>query len=147
MATDVSEARITLRSHIVATISRDDVGIDRFACSDAVTLRPFKDDAKDYANGQSTFRSGTGVVINLTPDQEYQLEQCYARGQGSYSSFKNNCGDPHKRCLEEVLGESISNSFFPVSIGNDLLESPFYGGSTFYPGPQREFGADAPWAR
>lgn len=75
------------------------------------------------------------------------IKACYSRDQGSYSAFGNNCGDPHKTCLEEALGSSISSSLLPVSIGSDLLDSPYYEGSTFYPGPQRGFWDDAPWAR
>ncbi|SFM92851.1 RHS repeat-associated core domain-containing protein, partial [Halopseudomonas yangmingensis] len=103
--------------------------------------------ASDYADRQGTFRSGAGVILNLTPDQERRLEECYARSRGNYSSISNNCADPHQECLSEVLGSSISNALFPVNFGNDLLGSPYYGGSTFYPGPDRGFWDDAPWAR
>ncbi|MBR0566797.1 RHS repeat-associated core domain-containing protein, partial [Azoarcus sp. L1K30] len=103
--------------------------------------------ASDYANRQHTFRSGVGQILNLTPEQEAKLVACYAKHGGDYSAFSNNCGDPHKDCLKEALGSSVSDSLFPVNIGNDLLDSPLNGGSTFYPGPERGFWDDGFWAR
>lgn len=102
--------------------------------------------ADDYAKKQN-FRSGAGVILNLTPEQEKKLEACYAQKQESYNFATNNCGDPHKDCLESVLGAPISDSTFPANIGNDLLGSPYYKGSTFYPGPKRGFWDDGWWAR
>ena len=103
--------------------------------------------ASDYANRQKTFRSGVGTILNLTPEQERKLVACYSKRGGDYSAITNNCGDPHKDCLKEALGISVSDSFFPVSIGNDLLGSPYYDGSTFYPGSERGFWDDGFWAR
>jgi uncharacterized protein RhaS with RHS repeats len=60
--------------------------------------------AADYIKRQETFRSGVGVILNLTPQQEGQLQQCYSKPRGSYSLFTNNCGSPHKDCLNQVLG-------------------------------------------
>lgn len=102
--------------------------------------------AENYARTQD-FRSGTGVVLNLTPEQEKRLAACYAKKRPDYGELSNNCGHPHKECLSEVLGENISNSLFPVNIGNDLLESKYYKGSTYYPGPPRKFWDDGFWAR
>ncbi|MCX7072198.1 MAG: hypothetical protein NTW01_14560 [Gammaproteobacteria bacterium] len=103
--------------------------------------------ASDYAARQQGFRSGTGALLNLTADQENRLEACYAQRGGEYSAMTNNCGDPHQDCLQKVLGAPLSNSFFPVNIGNDLLNSPYFSGSTFYPGPERGFWDDGFWAR
>lgn len=104
--------------------------------------------ASAYANRQITFRSGVGQILNLTPAQEQALVECYERhGNSKYSVTDNNCGDPHKNCLKEVLGISVSDSFFPVNIGNDLLDSPYNNGSVFYTGPERGYWADGFWAR
>ncbi len=104
--------------------------------------------ASNYATAQQGFRSGAGVKLNLTPQQEAKLEACLHGQQSGYGIFSNNCGTPWKQCLKEV-GADIGDSFFPVNIGNDLLDSPYYNGSTFYPGPNRPrpFWWDAPWAR
>jgi hypothetical protein len=51
--------------------------------------------------------------------------------------------------LEEVTGGTLSSSFFPVNIGNDLLDSSYYAGSTYYDGPSkpRGFFDDGFWVR
>ncbi len=105
--------------------------------------------ASNYVQNQQKFRSGVGVILNLTPDQERKLVECYAKKREEYSSLSNNCGDPHKDCLSEALGASVSDSLFLVNIGNDLLDSPYYGGSTFYDGPStpRGFFDDGFWVR
>eukprot|EP01022_Parablepharisma_sp_SALTPOND_P012586 TRINITY_DN1620_c0_g2_i1.p1 TRINITY_DN1620_c0_g2~~TRINITY_DN1620_c0_g2_i1.p1 ORF type:complete len:1817 (+),score=315.73 TRINITY_DN1620_c0_g2_i1:8817-14267(+) len=103
--------------------------------------------ASKYAERQKDFRSGVGTILNLTPEQEKKLVECYEKRNKEYDKFTNNCGDPHKDCLEQVTGIPFSDSFFPVNIGNDLLDSPYYGGSKFYEGPKRGFWDDAPWAR
>jgi RHS repeat-associated protein len=91
--------------------------------------------ASDYADRQGTFREGVGVVLNLTPDQEQRLEECYARKRGEYSTKDNNCAAPHQECLSEVLGTTLTDTLFPVDFGNALLDSSCYKGSIFYQGP------------
>lgn len=105
--------------------------------------------ASSYAKNQQGFRSGAGVVLKLTPQQEVKLVACYARKRKGYSAFTNNCGDPHQDCLKEAIGSSLSDSFFPVSIGNDLLDSPYFGGAKIYDGPStpRGFFDDGFWVR
>jgi len=105
--------------------------------------------AYDYIERQEEFRSGTGIVLNLTAEQEKILVECYDSWEGIYGKFSNNRGHPHKSCLKKALGETVSDSFFPVSIGNDLLDSKYFIWATFYPGPERKRGRfeDAPWAR
>jgi RHS repeat-associated protein len=103
--------------------------------------------AADYIARQSGFRSGAGVILNLTPDQERRLQQCYNKPRGDYSTLSNNCGDPHKDCLKEVLGFTITDSLLPVNIHWDLFLSPYAIGTTFYPGPKRGFWDDGFWTR
>jgi hypothetical protein len=79
--------------------------------------------------------------------QEKKLIACYAKKRDKYSAFTNNCADPHEDCLKEATGGALSDSFFPVNVGNDLLDSPYYGGSTFYPASNaRGFFDDGFWA-
>ena len=101
--------------------------------------------ADEYINRQKQFRSGVGTVLKLTPEQEMKLKACYAKDRGNYNFLTNNCGDPHKDCLKEAFGFSISDSLFPVNIGNDLLNSPYYDSSNFYDGSKRGLFDDAPW--
>lgn len=103
--------------------------------------------AMDYINRQQQFRSGAGVILKLTPEQEKRLAACYAKARQNYNVLNNNCGSPHKECLQNILSSPLSNSFFPVNIGNDLLDSPYYNGSTFYPGSERGFWDDGFWVR
>lgn len=105
--------------------------------------------ATDYAKRQQGFRSGVGTILTLTPEQEKKLIECYAKKRKDYNTFTNNCGDPHKDCLKEATGGALSDSLFPVNIGNDLLESPYYGGSNFYDGPStpRDFLDDGFWVQ
>jgi hypothetical protein len=105
--------------------------------------------ALDYAQHQQKFRSGTGVTLDLTPDQERKLTECYANRQGNYNVFTNNCASPHKDCLKEITGNTLSDSFLPVSVGNDLLNSSYYEKPIFYDGPlqPRGFFDDGFWVR
>lgn len=103
--------------------------------------------ASRYAEINQGFRSGVGVVLNLTQDQEKKLAECYAKKREKYSISSNNCGSPHKECLEEATGVSFSNSLLPVNIGNDLLNSSYFVSPTFHDGPSRKFFDDGFWAR
>ncbi|AJQ93347.1 RHS repeat-associated core domain-containing protein [Gynuella sunshinyii] len=108
--------------------------------------------ASDYISRQKEFRSGTGVVLNLTPEQENRLVACYARPRDEYSAMNNNCADPHQECLSEVLGYTFLDALFPVDFGERLMDSPYYMGSQFYEGPKRNpwpwpIGDDALWTR
>jgi hypothetical protein len=92
--------------------------------------------ADDFAKKNQKFRTGVGVILKLTPEQEKKLVQCYAKAREKYTIFGNNCADPHKDCLLEATGvpvrDSLIDSVFPVSLGNDLLDSPYFGGTVFY---------------
>jgi len=110
--------------------------------------------ADAYIQRQQQFRSGAGVVLNLTPDQEAQFAECLNKSNSGYDAITDNCGTPFKDCLS-MIGQSIGYPLFPADIGDALLNSPLYDGSTFYPGPSRGLFEnlrrgdlpDAPWAR
>lgn len=87
------------------------------------------------------------MTLNLTPDQERRLQECYSHSRDSYNFKDNNCTDPHQECLSDVLGMTLTDTVFPVDFGNALLGSPYYGGSNFYDGPSRSFPDNSPWAR
>ena len=105
--------------------------------------------AASYAQINQKFRSGVGTVLKLTPEQEKRLVECYAKKRKDYGAVSNNCGDPHKDCLKEAMGDVLSDSFFPVNIGNDLIDSKYYGGTKIYEGPvePRKFFDDGYWVR
>ncbi|TCP10558.1 RHS repeat-associated core domain-containing protein, partial [Simplicispira metamorpha] len=104
------------------------------------------------------FRDGTEVNLNLSPQQEANLAVCLARPQGDYNAATNNCGMPIQRCLAEVgmndfytKGKSTigtnSRHVLPVDLGNGLLSSGSFGGTTQYPANRPVGGFSAPWAR
>ena len=94
--------------------------------------------AKEYAAKQN-FRSGVGLVLDLTEEQEKKLVACYNRKRSNYNFLINNCGDPHEECLQEALGKRITFSMRPVSIGNELNRSKYFKKKILYPGPKRYF--------
>ncbi len=103
--------------------------------------------ATDYEVRQETFRSGPGVVLNLTRDQEKRLAACLAKKRDPYSKLSNNCGTPGRDCLKEVLGHPVSDSILPLNLINDLLDSSLFKGTTEYfgPGPATDWWSNAPW--
>jgi hypothetical protein len=95
----------------------------------------------DYVSRNQEFRSGTGVSLNLSPQEEREFEQCLQSWNDTYDLANANCGTPFKDCLNWI-GRGIGSPFFPADIGNQLLQSPIYGGTTSYPGPQRPWWRD-----
>jgi hypothetical protein len=111
----------------------------------------------DYL-AKNGFRDGTEVNLNLTPQQETNLAACLAKPQGNYKAATNNCGTPIQRCLAEVgvkdfyaSGKSTiginGRHVLPVDLGNSLLSSGSFGGTTYYPAIRPADGFSAPWAR
>jgi len=98
-----------------------------------------------YLN-RNSFRQGIGSVLNLTPDQENRFQACLSGSSGNFNSFTNNCGDPVESCLNQ-LGLNIGSSLFPVSLGNNLLDSGLVNQINFYDPTQPASGSSAPWAR
>jgi len=95
--------------------------------------------ASDYNARQQTFRDGSGVVLNLTPDQEKALAACMSASSGEYSLSSNNCGTSVQDCLQKV-GVQFDKALRPSAIFDSLRRSPSAIGSTFYPGPPRDGG-------
>jgi hypothetical protein len=91
--------------------------------------------ASDYNARQADFRGGSGVILNLTPQQEAALAACMRNHGGAYSAFKNNCGTPIQSCLEKI-GVGIGNSMLPSDVLGNLRNSPNATGQTSYPSPR-----------
>jgi len=88
----------------------------------------------------NNFRNGTGVILNLSPDQEASLKRSLINSQQDYNLFNpfkriNNCGTAVQHGLSS-LGLGVGNNLFPTSLGNSLLDSPLNIGTTFYPATQ-----------
>lgn len=118
-------------------------------------------DPSTYIDNNRNFRSGTGVKISMTPDQENRFEECLKKHDGKYNIFTNNCGTPPQKCLREVgindfydptqtaIGVN-ENHVFPVDLGNGLLSSGAVKGTSEYPAKTPATTMErlkrAPWA-
>jgi hypothetical protein len=95
---------------------------------------PFAD---NFERRNQEFRDGNGVVLNLTPKQETDLQACLVASSGKYNWFNNNCGTAPQACLTKV-GVKFSHALRPNQIIENLRKSPQAIGNTFHPGPQRD---------
>ncbi|NKI92718.1 RHS repeat-associated core domain-containing protein [Rhizobacter sp. SG703] len=95
--------------------------------------------ASSYIARQQTFRDGSGVVLNLTLEQEMSLGACLSASSGTYSLSSNNCGTAIQDCLRRASVQ-FDNAFRPIAIFGNLRSSPSATGSTFYPGPAKDAG-------
>jgi RHS repeat-associated protein len=102
--------------------------------------------AADYNDRQRDFRGGTGIILNLTPEQEAALAACLSSHSGPYSAFSNNCGTPIQSCLEKI-GAGVGNSMLPTDVLENLQNSPNAIGTTSYPDPRNNsgFGSGLIW--
>ena len=87
--------------------------------------------ARAYNDRQREFRGGTGYVLNLTPEEERALEQCFRAHQGSYSATSNNCTTPPQNCLPLRL-RLLGDRMLPGALGQDLRRSPGLSGTVPY---------------
>ena len=90
--------------------------------------------AAEYNKRQQNFRGGTGIMLNLSPQQEATLASCMRAQTAAYNAVTNNCGNPVQQCLNTV-GAGIGNSVLPSSILQNLRTSPNANGSVSYPSP------------
>ncbi len=89
--------------------------------------------AADYAQRQTEFRAGRGVILGLSPEQEAAFEACLQKSSAAYDATSNNCTNPPRKCLEEV---GVSNSgFYPDQMVRYLRNYGPGVGNTYYPGP------------
>jgi RHS repeat-associated protein len=91
--------------------------------------------AAEYNRRQQDFRGGTGVVLNLSPQQEAALASCMRASTDAYSAITNNCGNPVQQCLKAV-GAGVGNSVLPSAFLEDLRASPNISGNVAYPSPR-----------
>jgi len=85
----------------------------------------------DYLD-RNSFRDGAGLTLNISPLQEDIFEQCLQVDHGEYSALTNNCSDPVQRCLSSA-GVELPSSVFPVTLGNNLLQSGAVESAVLYP--------------
>ncbi len=85
--------------------------------------------ADDYAK-MNNFREGVGSVLNLSPQQEAILQN-RLNSPGEYGRITNNCVNPVQKGLKE-FGVNIGTNLFPVSLGNNLIDSGNIKSFKFY---------------
>lgn len=83
--------------------------------------------ADDYINRQSinNNRTGIGLVVELTPEQDAKYDQCMRNIKASgkkYNEVLNNCGTSAQLCLMDA-GTSLIPSLFPLSFQQELLNT------------------------
>jgi RHS repeat-associated protein len=91
--------------------------------------------AAAYAIAQQQFRGGTGVVLNLTPEQEKQFAQCLINHKDPYTYTRNNCGTPIQSCLNSLGVGTGQNRILPSDFYSELLDTSIFGGLQSYSGP------------
>jgi RHS repeat-associated protein len=105
-------------------------------------------DAQDYL-ALNSFRSGAGVELGMSADQEINFRQCLLEeSRGEYNAAFNNCGDPVERCLDR-MGYPMDGSLLPSTLFADLQADGLPGVSLVqHPqtGPNRAWYQVAPWA-
>jgi RHS repeat-associated protein len=110
---------------------------------DGMDIQPF-----DKYIGRQGFREGLGIKLDLTPEQERELEEWLKnyRMHNDYNKRTNNCGDPIEYGLRK-LGFKIPDELFPASTGSNILDLNIFGGITEYPKTRKSGGISAPWAK
>lgn len=98
----------------------------------------------DYLGRNTGFRSGRGLILGLTPEQEAGLERSLQRDHGNYSALGNNCTDPVEEGLGEVGLPLNGDSLLPTGLARNLIDNGLAIGQTAYMGPERSPFA-LPW--
>ena len=103
--------------------------------------------ASDYAQRQTDpsgiDRGGRGIVLELSPSEEAQLEQCLER-YNNYNTIANNCGNPWIQCLEElgIIDSTDKSCVLPYDVYRIIVVSPRKSGTTNYPGSHKPVGTN-----
>jgi len=105
---------------------------------------------QDYMD-RNTFRNAKGYTLNLSPEEQAQLEHrlMWQKGKGSYGALGFNCTDPLERGLED-LGYDLGVNITPGSLHESISANGLIASEVFYgrnpnlpaPGPYQS----APWA-
>jgi RHS repeat-associated protein len=88
-------------------------------------IRPADEFAK-----RNNFREGIGSVLTITSAQEAILLDSL-KNPGEYGRIFNNCVNPVQKGLK-AAGVNVGTSLFPVSLGNELIDSSAVGSYNFY---------------
>ena len=81
--------------------------------------------AQEYIDRQTQLRTGTGLLISMTPDQDRVFDQCMADSKAAkekYNGFSNNCTTAAQTCLN-AAGISLPKTIFPQDFQENLWRS------------------------
>lgn len=100
--------------------------------------------ASDYLalNG---FRSGSGIILNLTGAQEAAFASYLKNNSGSYGALSNNCGSPVQSGLQSLGVLSGGSSILPNNVMSAIGASPNAIGQTYYPASPAIAAPASPW--
>lgn len=100
--------------------------------------------ASDYLalNG---FRSGSGIILNLTGAQEAAFANYLKSNSGSYGALSNNCGSPVQNGLQSLGVLSGGSSILPNNVMSAIGASSSAIGQTYYPASPAIAAPASPW--
>jgi uncharacterized protein RhaS with RHS repeats len=100
--------------------------------------------ASDYL-GLNGFRSGTGIILNLTGAQEAAFASYLRNYSSGYSATSNNCGSPVQSGLQQLGALSGGSSMLPNNVMSAIGASPNAIGQTSYPANPAIAAPASPW--
>ena len=87
-----------------------------------------RDSASDYINRQINYvhRDGIGVVLDLSPYEEYRLVSFLRQKKGPYGGITNNCGNPWISCLQQLglVNSTDKRRVLPSDVFDIIRHSP-----------------------
>jgi len=110
------------------------------------SMAPSGMDRRSFAEyrAKQGFREGMGMQLNVTAQQEKQIQGALESDPGSYSLLSNNCTDPAQRAVEGT-GVKLGSNLTPLGLANALIDAGVVSGVTEYPQLQPATGMTAPW--
>ncbi len=95
--------------------------------------------------GLNGFRSGSGIILNLTSAQEAAFANYLKNNSGSYNAVGNNCGSPVQSGLQSLGLLSGGSSILPNNVMSAIGASPNAIGQTYYPATPALAAPASPW--
>ncbi|WP_276584041.1 RHS repeat-associated core domain-containing protein, partial [Pseudomonas sp. RIT-PI-AD] len=93
----------------------------------------------------NSFREGQAVILDISKEQEVNLQQCLSNSRRKYNFLDNNCGTPIQECLSNI-GIETQKQIMPVSLGNKLIDMGIAKSYRNYAATKPSNGSSAPWA-
>ncbi len=91
------------------------------------------------------FRSGTGIILNLTSAQESAFANYLKNNSSGYNAISNNCRSSVQGGLQSVGALSGGSSILPNNVMSAIGASPNAIGQTYYPATPAIAAPASPW--